>query len=66
MTPNAEEFIRRFFLHVLPKGFMKIIYFGFLSNVKKRYVFSKTENFSTTLLTCRNRSKKLFRRLCNG
>jgi len=36
MTLNAEEFIRRFLLHVLPKGFMKIRYFGFLSNVKKK------------------------------
>ena len=36
MTLNADEFIRRFFLHVLPKGFMKIRYFGFLSNIKKK------------------------------
>jgi len=31
MTLKAEEFIRRFLLHVLPKGFRKIRYFGFLS-----------------------------------
>jgi hypothetical protein len=31
MTLKAEEFIRRFLLHVLPKGFKKIRYFGFLS-----------------------------------
>jgi len=31
MTLAAEEFIRRFLLHVLPKGFKKIRYFGFLS-----------------------------------
>jgi hypothetical protein len=30
MTVDADEFIRRFLLHVLPKGFMKIRYFGFL------------------------------------
>ena len=36
MNLNAEEFIRRFLLHVLPKGFMKIRYFGFLSNMKKK------------------------------
>jgi len=36
MTLNADEFIRRFLLHVLPKGFMKIRYFGFLSNIKKQ------------------------------
>ncbi len=38
MTLEAEEFMRRFLLHVLPKGFRKIRYFGFLS---PRY---KTEN----------------------
>ncbi len=31
MTLDAVEFIRRFLLHVLPKGFKKIRYFGFLS-----------------------------------
>ncbi len=36
MSLNADEFIRRFLLHVLPKGFMKIRYFGFLSNIKKK------------------------------
>jgi hypothetical protein len=32
MTLKAEEFIRRFLLHVLPKGFVKIRHFGFLAN----------------------------------
>lgn len=32
LTLEAEEFIRRFLLHVLPSGFMRIRYFGFLSN----------------------------------
>ena len=31
MTLSAIEFIRRFLLHVLPHGFMKIRYYGFLS-----------------------------------
>jgi Putative transposase. len=31
MKLNEEEFIRRFLFHVLPKGFSKIRYFGFLS-----------------------------------
>ena len=35
MTVSANEFIRRFLLHVLPDGFMKIRYFGFLSNKNK-------------------------------
>lgn len=37
MTLENEEFIRRFLMHVLPKGFQKIRYYGFLNNrLKKR------------------------------
>jgi hypothetical protein len=32
MTVSAEEFIRRFLLHTLPKGFQRIRYYGFLGN----------------------------------
>jgi Putative transposase/Transposase zinc-binding domain len=32
MTLEADEFIRRFLLHVLPKGFRRIRHFGFLAN----------------------------------
>jgi hypothetical protein len=36
MTIDADEFIRRFLLHILPKGFMKIRYFGFLAHKNKK------------------------------
>jgi len=36
MTLDADEFIRRFLMHVLPKGFMKIRYFGFLAHKNKK------------------------------
>jgi len=32
MTLEAEEFIRRFLLHVLPEGLQRIRYYGFLGN----------------------------------
>ena len=32
MTLEAGEFIRRFLLHVLPEGFQRIRYYGFLAN----------------------------------
>ena len=32
MTLSADEFIRRFLLHVLPNGFQRIRYYGFLGN----------------------------------
>ena len=35
MTLSREEFIRRFLMHVLPKRFQKIRYYGFLSNGSK-------------------------------
>lgn len=35
MTLDAHEFIRRFLLHILPMGFMKIRYFGFLAHKNK-------------------------------
>ena len=36
MTLEAHEFIRRFLLHVLPDGFMRIRHFGFLANRSKK------------------------------
>lgn len=36
MTLEAQEFIRRFLLHVLPQGFMRIRHFGFLANRAKK------------------------------
>ena len=36
ITLDAHEFIRRFLLHALPKGFLKIRYFGFLAHKNKK------------------------------
>jgi hypothetical protein len=35
MTLHAEEFIRRFLLHVIPKNFMRVRHYGFLANHAK-------------------------------
>jgi hypothetical protein len=35
MNVSAEEFIRRFLLHVLPRGFVRIRNFGFLANAHR-------------------------------
>jgi hypothetical protein len=32
MTVTAEEFLRRFLLHTLPRGFVRIRFCGFLAN----------------------------------
>ena len=44
-TVEAVEFIRRFLLHVLPKGFMRIRHYGFLANRCKRENLSKCRRF---------------------
>jgi ribosomal protein S27AE len=36
MTVTAEEFLRRFLLHVLPHGFVRIRFFGFLANRRRK------------------------------
>ena len=39
MTLGAPQFLRRFLLHVLPRGLMRIRHYGFLSNsVRKRQI----------------------------
>ena len=38
---EAQEFIRRFLLHVLPDGFMRIRHFGFLANRSKKQALAQ-------------------------
>jgi hypothetical protein len=35
MTLAAQEFLRRFLLHVLPRGFVRIRSFGFMANRRR-------------------------------
>jgi hypothetical protein len=35
MTLGAEEYLRRFLLHTLPRGFVRIRSFGFLANRRR-------------------------------
>jgi hypothetical protein len=35
VTLSVDEFLRRFLLHVLPKGFVRIRNFGFLANQRR-------------------------------
>jgi len=41
MTLDAHEFVRRFLLHILPMGFMKIRYFGFLAHKNKNETIAR-------------------------
>ncbi|MGH7873198.1 MAG: IS91 family transposase [Candidatus Binatia bacterium] len=41
ITLEAQEFIRRFLLHVLPDGFVRIRHFGFLANRAKKQALAQ-------------------------
>ena len=36
MKLTGEELVRRFLLHLLPRGFMRVRYYGYLANVHRR------------------------------
>ena len=58
MTLAATELLRRFFLHVLPKGFVRIRHFGFLAN---RFRVSRLELGRQLLASSSPYHKKLER-----
>jgi hypothetical protein len=41
LTLPAEEFLRRFLLHVLPRGFVRIRHFGFLASRRRGQLLSR-------------------------
>ena len=49
MTVSAEEFIRRFLLHVLPRGFTRIRHYGFLSPRNKATQLALCQRLTQTL-----------------
>ena len=77
---SGEEFIRRFLMHVLPKGFCRIRYGGYLSNSRKKKCLALIRRLTCTPargnpyagLSVRERIKKMFNRdicacpKCNG
>jgi len=50
MTLASEEFLRRFLQHVLPRGFPRIRYFGFLANRRRARLLPLCHACSTRLL----------------
>jgi Putative transposase len=44
MTLGADEFIRRFFLHVLPKGFHRIRHYGLLASASCKANIARAES----------------------
>jgi hypothetical protein len=44
MALGAEEFLRRFLLHVLPRGFVRIRHFGLLANRQRRTLIARAQH----------------------
>jgi hypothetical protein len=42
MTLEAGEFLRRFLLHVVPRGFMRIRHYGLLANSQRRHKLARS------------------------
>ncbi len=45
MTLDVVDFIYRFLLHVMPKGFMRIRHFGFLANAVRKQSLAKCRQY---------------------
>ncbi|MBU3153664.1 IS91 family transposase [Clostridium estertheticum] len=48
MTVSADEFIRRFIIHILPSGFMKIRHYGLLRNRNKNTKLTLCKHLTNT------------------
>jgi len=52
MTLPAREFLRRFLLHVLPRGFVRIRHFGFLANRHRDAMLSQCRKLLPAIPYC--------------
>lgn len=55
MTLSAHEFLRRFLLHVLPRSFVRIRFFGFLANRRRHRLLLCQQLLSRPTLSTRER-----------
>jgi len=59
MTLSVEEFIRRFLIHILPSGFMKIRHYGLLGNRNKKTKLKICKHLTNTPLLTREKATTL-------
>lgn len=57
MALDTTEFIRRFLLHVLPSGFMRIRHYGFLSNSSRKKGLERCAEIFTSLREKRKKTE---------
>ena len=51
MSLQATEFIRRFLMHYLPKRFVRVRYYGFLTRAKRKAEFTRLRELLPTITT---------------
>ena len=74
MTLSLDEFLRRFLLHLLPKGFVRIRHFGFLANRRRTHFLPQcfaafepaTAQTETATSTAQDMSPNWFCPKCGG
>jgi hypothetical protein len=59
MTLSTEEFIRRFLIHILPSGFMKIRHYGLLGNRNKTSKMKICKQLTNTPLLTKEKASTL-------
>jgi hypothetical protein len=59
MTLSADEFIRRFLIHILPNGFMKIRHYGLLGNRNKTTKLKVCKQLTHTPLISKEKASTL-------
>ena len=59
MKIKGEEFIRKFLLHILPKGFMKVRYYGLLAGRGKKERIKRLKILTKTSIEEKNKKTKL-------
>ncbi len=59
LTVSAEEFIRRFLLHILPERFMKIRHYGILGNRNKTKKLTLCKRLTNTVLRVKEKTSTL-------
>ncbi len=62
MRLNGNEFLRRFCLHIMPKGFVRIRHYGLLSTSKRPLLRQLQQAFGLTVLPVRK--KKDWKQIC--
>jgi len=63
-TLEAARFIRRFLMHVLPRGFVKVRYYGFLSTKKRKLIPKIKELLGILLSPVKKLSQKASKPFC--